>query len=129
MVHTDINHSNYFGDDSCGVTVFVFDDARYHWFAYDLSAPMFYAVLSFHLPSMDATKQDWFYGPYLEGYTQHMDISDERVKRIPGFIRFRRIDLFAFICKELDIDDLTNDWDVKAMRRIRDGFLVQEPLV
>lgn len=60
LVHTDINHSNYFGDDSCGVTVFVFDDARYHWFAYDLSAPMFYAVLSFHLPSMDATKQDWF---------------------------------------------------------------------
>jgi len=58
-----------------------------------------------------------------------MDISDERVKRIPGFVRFRRIDLFAFICKELDIDDLTNDWDVKAMRRIRDGFLVQEPLV
>ena len=129
LVDTDINHSNYFGDDSGGVTVFDFDDAHYHWFAYDLSAPMFYAVLSFHLPSIDATKQDWFYGPYLGGYTQHMDISDEWIKRIPEFVRFRRIDLFAFICKELDIDDLTDDWDVKAIRRIREGFLVREPLV
>ena len=58
-----------------------------------------------------------------------MEISDERIKRIPGFVRFRRIDLLAFICKELDIDDLTDDWNVKAIRRIRGGFLVREPLV
>ncbi|MCD5398364.1 MAG: aminoglycoside phosphotransferase family protein [Dehalococcoidia bacterium] len=28
LVHTDINHSNYFVDDSGGVTVFDFDDAH-----------------------------------------------------------------------------------------------------
>ena len=90
---------------------------------------MFYALSSFNLPSIDATKQGWFYGPYLKGYTQHMDTSDEWIKRIPGFVRFRRIDLFALICKELDIDNLTDDWGVKALRRILEGFLDRDTLV
>ena len=129
LVHTDLNHSNYFVDDAGGITAFDFDDCHYNWFACDLAVPMFHALLSFDLPSMDSTKQDWFYGPFLEGYARRMDISDQWVKRVPGFVRFRRADLFAFICKELDIDNLTSEWDIKAVRRIREGFLAREPLV
>jgi Ser/Thr protein kinase RdoA (MazF antagonist) len=129
LVHTDLNFSNIFVGESSSITAFDFDDCHYNWFAYDLSVPLFYALISFDLPSLDATKQGWFYGPFLEGYTRHMDISDEWIKRIPGFIRFRRADLFAFICKELDIDNLTDAWDIKAIQRIREGFFIQEPLV
>ena len=129
LVHTDLNYSNFFVGEASSITAFDFDDCHYNWFAYDLAVTLFYALLAFDLPSMDAAQQDWFNGPLLEGYGRHMDISDEWIKRVPGFVRYRRIDLFAFICKELDLDNLTDPWDIKAMRRIREGFLSPEPLV
>ena len=129
LVHADLNYGNYLIEDKGGITAFDFDDCHYNWFACDLAVPMFYALISFDLPSLDVTKQDWFYGPLLGGYTQHMEISDQWLERVPGFVRLRRVDLFAFMCKEFDIYNLTSEWDIKALRRIREGFLAREPLV
>lgn len=129
LVHTDLHYANMYVDTQYEITAFDFDGCHYDWFAYDLAVPLFYALLSFDLPSMDASQQDWFYGPLLDGYKKKMPIANEWIARIPGFVRFRRADLFTFICKELDIDNLTHDWDVRAVRRIREGFNNQEPLV
>ena len=57
-----------------------------------------------------------------------MEISEQWLRRIPGFVRYRRADLFAFIYKELDIENLTSAWDIEAMHRIREGFLLREHL-
>ena len=128
LVHTDLNYSNLFVDDQGDLTVFDFDDCRYHWFAYDIAIPIFYALVSFDMPSQDPAKQDWFYGPVLEGYSRHMALGDEWLRRIPGFVRFRRIEMFAWAHKLLDMDNLS-DWDRRAMRRMREGLHTKEPLV
>ncbi len=127
LVHADLNYSNLFVDDQGDLTVFDFDDCRYHWFAYDLAITIFYALVFFDMPNEDPAKQDWFYGPVLEGYSRRMALDDEWLSRIPAFVRLRRIEIFAWAHKLLDMDNLS-DWDRRAMRRIRQGFHVKEPL-
>lgn len=128
LVHFDLHFANLFVDPPHTITVFDFDDCQYNWFASDLAVPILHALLSFELPSTDPSQQDWFYGPLLDGYTKHMPVDDEWPRRMPGFVRLRRVDLFAWICKLLDVDNLTDEWDVRAMRRIREGFNNREPL-
>ena len=126
LVHADLNYSNLFVDEQGDLTVFDFDDCRYHWFAYDLAVPLFYAFIFFDMPSQDPSKQDWFYGPVLEGYSRHMVLEYEWLNRIPAFVRFRRIEIFAAAHKLLDMDNLS-DWESKAMCRIREGFHIRSP--
>ena len=128
LVHTDLNYGNLFVGEHGDLTVFDFDDCGYHWFAYDLAIPIFYALLFFDMPSEDPAKQDWFYGPVLEGYSRHMALDDEWLSRIPAFVRLRRIEMYAWAHKLLDIDNLS-DWERGAMRRMRQGFNIKEPLV
>lgn len=128
LVHTDLNYSNLFVDEREGLTVFDFDDCRYHWFAYDLAIPISYALVFFDMPSQNPAKRDWFYGPVLEGYSRHMVLDEEWLSSIPAFVRLRRIEIFAWVHKLLDMDDLSN-WERRAMRRIREGFHIKEPLV
>jgi len=127
LVHADLNYSNLFVDDHENLTVFDFDDCRHHWFAYDLAVPLFYGLIFFDMPSQDPSKQEWFYGPVLEGYSRHMVLEDEWLNRIPAFVRFRRIEIFAWAHKLLDMDNLS-DWESRAMRRIREGFQIKEHL-
>ena len=128
LVHTDLNYGNFFVDDQGDLTVFDFDDCRYHWFAYDIAIPIFYALVNFDMPSQDPAQQEWFYGPVLEGYSRHTVLDEEWLSRIPAFVRFRRIEMFAWAHKLLDMDNLS-DWDRRAMRRMREGFQVKETLV
>ncbi len=56
-----------------------------------------------------------------------MALDDEWLSRIPAFVRLRRIEIFAWAHKLLDMDNLS-DWERGAMRRIRQGFRIREPL-
>ena len=103
-------------------------EALYQTVPYDVAIPLFHALVSFDIPNQDPATQDWFYGPVLEGYSLRMVLDDEWQSRIPAFVRFRRIELFAWMHGLLDMDNLS-DWDRRAMGRIREGFDIKEPLV
>lgn len=128
LVHIHPNFANLFVGESSGVTAFDFDDCHYNWFAYDLEVPIFYALVHFGVPSPHPTEQNWFSGPVLDGYTRHNIPGEGWLRRVPAFVGYRRIEVFAWTHKLLDMGNLA-DGDIMAMRRIRDGFLAREALV
>ncbi|MDP6452718.1 MAG: phosphotransferase [SAR202 cluster bacterium] len=128
LIHTDMNPGNYFVNNHGNITAFDFDDCSYHWFAYDLAVPVFYSLVHFGLPSPTPNENDWFYGSLLEGYSRHNVLNEDWLRRIPSFVRYRRIEVYLWALKLLDMNNLSDD-AASALRRIREGFSIREPLV
>ncbi|MDP6713452.1 MAG: hypothetical protein QF368_02330, partial [SAR202 cluster bacterium] len=70
----------------------------------------------------------WFYGSLLEGYSRHNVLNEDWLRRIPSFVRYRRIEVYLWALKLLDMNNLSDD-AASALRRIREGFSIREPLV
>ena len=128
LVHTDLNQSNYLIDDRMVLTVFDFDDARYHWLAYDLAMPLFYLLAYSDLPEPDQASRDWFYTTVLDAYSAEYSLGEEWLRRIPGFVRLRRIEHYIVLHKYFDVNRLPR-LDRKSFELARDGMNRREPLV
>ena len=128
LVHTDLNQSNYYVDDQKQLTVFDFDDCEYSWFALDLAIPLYYFIYYENLPLKHTYAGEWFYDTVLNAYLGQNHLSDEWINRIPGFIRFRRIDLYLFIHKEIDNVNLS-EHEHTMFERMRNDFQRKEPLL
>ena len=128
LVHTDLNQSNYLIEDGTRITVFDFDDARYHWFAYDLAMPLFYLLAYSDLPLSDQDSHEWYYKTVLDAYSAEYSLGEEWLKRIPGFVRLRRIEHYVVLHRYFDVNDLPQ-LDQKSYEQARDGMSLREPLL
>ena len=129
LVHSDMNHSNFFVDNGNRLTLFDFDDMPYHWYAYDLSVSFFQLLWSDDFSrSIALSQKDWYYGDLLEGYRGQYDLGEEWIRRIPGFVRFRRIEMYVWLHKAVDLSTL-NAQDRIAFKRLQGGLSWKEPLL
>ncbi len=128
LIHTDVHPGNYFVDEKLRIMLFDFDDCQYHWFAYDLAIPLLYFYLYSDLPEPDASSTDWFFGTVLEAYQEMNILPVEWVRRIPGFVRFRRIDFYVLVHMVAEDESMRkSDWI--AFDRVKEGLTNREPLL
>jgi len=114
LVHEDMHHSNFFVDKG-RITVFDFDDCRYHWFADDLVIPLFYAVRDAELGEESAAYARHFMSSLLEGYTQENSPDPAWFELMPDFLKLRELVLYTILHIENAFD--LNGW----CRRFSDG--------
>lgn len=100
LVHADLHHGNFFVD-GVTLTAFDFDDSGYHWFAHDL------AIAIYHLPKEGdegiAGEAERFIKPFLRGYESVARLDRAWLERLPLFLKWRDVILFAYYHKRLDL--------------------------
>jgi len=114
LVHEDLHHFNFFVDNG-RITVFDFDDARYHWFADDLVIPLFYAVRDAELGQESTAYAQHFLTCLLEGYARENSPAPVWFELMPDFLKLREIVLYTIIYAEEAFE--LNGW----CRRFYDG--------
>ncbi len=78
------------------------------------------------------SQKDWYYRDVLEGYRSEYDLGEEWIRRIPGFVRFRRIEMYVWIYKLVEESNLDAQNSVRiriAFQRMREGLSWKEPLL
>lgn len=107
LVHEDMHHSNFFVDKG-RITVFDFDDCRYHWFADDLVIPLFYAVRDAELGNESTEFAREFMSCLLEGYVTENDPEPHWFELMPDFLKLRELVLYTILYIENAFD--LNGW-------------------
>ena len=118
LVHEDMHHGNFFVDGG-QITIFDFDDCQYHWFAADVSMPLFYVMRNTRLNDRSLQFANRFFNCLLEGYYCENTIDRYWLEEIPWFLKLREMILYIIIYAE-DAHDL-DDWcrDFMKDRRYR----------
>lgn len=87
LIHGDLHNGNFFVD-SGEITAFDFDDCCYHWFAYDLSIPL-YNLLKKHQDGILNFAWDKILDRYFLGYRSENTLDQKWIDRIDLFLKFR----------------------------------------
>jgi Ser/Thr protein kinase RdoA (MazF antagonist) len=107
LIHTDVHQGNFHVHEG-EITVFDFDDCTYHWFAFDVAIPLYYSVL--WLPRDGGDRREEFarelMPPLMAGYREENPLDAFWMRQIPGFLRFRDLQLYIFCFKKFDMTDL-----------------------
>ena len=101
---------------------------KYGWYAYDLAVPLFYFMVIDDSGTVAATQDQWFYGSLVDGYKAENLITDEWLNRIPAFVRMRRIEMYAWAHRLLDVTTLSGRVE-RAFSRTRQALGNREPLL
>lgn len=119
MVHTDVHTGNFFYHDG-RITVFDFDDAAYHWFAYDIAMPLYYALLGFPYEAKEeqAAFCREFFPAFMHGYAHENAIDPDWMAQLPRFLQFRDRLLHVFCFKKFDMANLTEGQE-RFLNRMR----------
>lgn len=96
LVHGDANWGNFHVHQD-QITLFDFDDCRYHWFIYDFAIPMYYFAL-YH-DGIDEDRLRFFFDPFVRGYLSERPLPLSWFDLLPRFCSFRDILLTLFACK------------------------------
>ncbi|UCG60428.1 MAG: phosphotransferase [Candidatus Zixiibacteriota bacterium] len=107
LVHEDMHHGNFFVDNG-KITVFDFDDCQYHWFAADISIPLFYVMRNKRLNQGTPQFARHFFSHFLEGYNRENSLEREWLTQIPLFHKLREMMLYIIIHAEQAFE--LNDW-------------------
>lgn len=106
LIHTDIHHGNFHLHEG-RITVFDFDDCTYHWFAFDLAIPLYYSLL--WIPRGEVSRRERLaralFTHLIEGYEEEHRLDAFWLRQIPGFLRFRDLELYVFCFKKFDMGD------------------------
>jgi Ser/Thr protein kinase RdoA (MazF antagonist) len=118
LVHDDIHHGNIFLNNG-SITVFDFDDCRYHWYVNDLAISLFYLIQD---KASGQNKNEFArqtLGYFMEGYYRENDLPRSQLAQIGNFLKFREIILYLIIHEEKAFE--VNNWDRRYMdgRRLR----------
>ncbi len=96
LVHEDMHHGNFFVDKD-RITVFDFDDCQYHWFAADISIPLFYVMRNKRLNKGTPEFARSFMGCLLEGYSRENNFDKSWLDLMPRFLKLREMILYIII--------------------------------
>jgi len=127
LIHTDLHHGNFMIDGR-EITAFDFDDSCYHWFAYDLVAPV-NAVSELLSKAGTELSSERVLETMLAGYALENELPAVWLKRFPLFKRYRRALMYhwAKTCiKENAFDVNGLAWARETMPRILE--LLKEPV-
>jgi Ser/Thr protein kinase RdoA (MazF antagonist) len=118
LVHEDMHHGNFYVN-SGHITIFDFDDCQYHWFAADISIPLFYVMRNTKLNDRSPQFAKRFFSCLLEGYHRENSINSSWLEEIHWFLKLREMILYIIIYAE-DAHQL-NGWcrDFMKDRRYR----------
>lgn len=94
LIHMDAHNANFCIDTEDHITLFDFDDCAYNFLAYDLAIPL----NSLQSSRLSDTQKQEARSALLESYLEVYDLPSRWVDMIDGFMRFRRIELFAWHC-------------------------------
>jgi Ser/Thr protein kinase RdoA (MazF antagonist) len=107
LIHTDVHQANFHLHEGT-ITVFDFDDCTYHWFVFDLAIPLYYSLL--RVPRDEVSKREQLaqelFTHLMEGYEEEHHLGPFWIRQIPGFLRFRDLQLYVFCFKKFDMSDL-----------------------
>lgn len=107
LVHCDLHHGNFFVEDG-RINAFDFDDAVYHWFAYDIAIPLYYVQRM-----ADDGKLAYPYlelqDSFLNGYAEANLLEQIWYERIPLFMKFRTATVYHWKKATVAHWDLSND--------------------
>ncbi|MFH1688208.1 MAG: phosphotransferase [bacterium] len=99
LCHCDLHQGNFYVD-SGQIYPFDFDDAGYHWFAFDITIPLFYAMRSNKIGDGSRQFAARFIGNFLEGYTRENYLQPGWLLRLPGFLKLRELQLYCLLSAE-----------------------------
>jgi len=112
LIHQDAHGGNFFVHDG-EITLFDFDDCVYSWFIYDIAMVLFYAAMfEDHLGAFTAS----FMRDFLRGYSRENKLDPEWLAELPYFLKLREIDLYAQIHFSFDVENLTDEWNIRYMQ-------------
>ncbi len=125
LVHEDMHHGNFFVNNG-KITVFDFGDCQYHWFAADVSIPLFYVMRNKRLNKPTAEFARRFFSCFLEGYHRENSLDREWLTKIPLFHKLREMILYIIIHAEqaFDLDDWCRDFFKDRQYRIEQDIPV-----
>lgn len=118
LIHADLHHGNFFVNDSNEIVSFDFDDALYHWFAYDLAVPLFTLELSFQMEDVKLDKE-CLRNHFFEGYKSSGIKTDMTLEMIQKFIDYRTFIIYSWCLENLDNSDLTSGPDKWVQNAIK----------
>lgn len=126
LVHCDLHQGNFFVHEN-EITAFDFDDCCRHWFAYDLSQPLF-SIL--HACEDEGLEYAPLESAFLEGYALENELAPIWLKRLPAFMQYRAALIYHWI-ETAKSDGVFDEKGLEWCRTRRPWFLkkLEEPLL
>lgn len=126
LVHQDAHLGNCFMDGQGELTFFDFDDCCYTWFVNDIAIVLFYIVNGREDPAAYAR---YFLPHFLRGYARENRFDRKWFAHIPDFLKLRELDLYAFIHRSFDVDNLDHPWVARYMSGRKERIEADVPYV
>jgi len=112
LIHQDAHGGNFFVHEG-EITLFDFDDCVYSWFIYDIAMVLFYAAM---FKDDKGAFTASFMHNFLCGYTRENKLDPQWLTELPYFLKLREIDLYAQIHFSFDVENLTDEWNIRYMQ-------------
>ncbi len=108
LIHADLTDVNLLVHEG-RLHVIDFDDAEYHWFAYDLAVVLFDSLPYMPREGMDAQRfARRFWADFNGGYTEENRLDRKWLRRVPLFMKLREMTQYTFMHKKWDLEDLSD---------------------
>jgi Ser/Thr protein kinase RdoA (MazF antagonist) len=113
LIHADLHRRNLFVKDDM-FTVIDFEASQYNWFVYDIAVCLYHAVIQ---PPSGMTRSEFgehFMEHFMTAYRTANSLSGEWLRKIPLFLKLRRIVMYV---------DVLRYWDLEHLSAERQRFL------
>lgn len=129
LIHCDLHSLNFFVSEG-EITAFDFDDCCYHWFAYDIAIAFYDSLYGIPIGERKQRKEfiRHFSDCFLEGYHSENSLSEEWIKRIPLFIKYRDYLLYMVTVAHSKRDEIDPE-QKQLLDYIRQGLDNDSPYV
>ena len=129
LIHCDVHAGNLFRHNG-QIHLFDFDDCCYHWRVYDLANALYYAL--WRIPRSETEQRaafaQEFMTHFLAGYQTESTLSTEWLQRIPLFMEYRDLLVYAFLRQHLNTAP-ENEGLQKLLGAIRERVEANQPYV
>ncbi|MEM9886807.1 MAG: phosphotransferase [Bacteroidota bacterium] len=121
LIHYDIHHGNYLIAKEQKIVLFDFEMACQSWYAHEIGTVLYYALF---LPMMQAKKEadKWFLKHFLKGYSKEHTIAPQELDKIPAYLLYRDLLVYAYISKVWSEENITEAQEV-FREQIEQGIL------
>lgn len=116
LIHQDLHESNLIVDNN-KITIIDLDDAIYSWYMLDIAIIFFHYAWRFHTDELSRDQVvSEFLPHFMKGYLSINPLTEEDLRLIPTFVKFRHHLLFSTLAYELAIREeefsrnLLNNW-------------------
>ncbi len=127
LVHGDYHFANMLYAPT-GLTVIDFDEAEYHWYAYDLAVYLFYYLLGRDPARMDLTAGGEVWQHFVEGYRTERALPARLAEELPSFLRLREYMLYSSVYEGVSLKPW-GEWQRSFIAAAEERFRTGRPFV